>query len=142
MTNFYMPVEQTLLLGASSEKRPMPLSLWRDYQIRHGMERAVLLDDQGVLALTKELSERELMPLLAVSIEHPFVAPGSESGEVDNRVLKGFAYDAYEHLATFFGDSDWNGWTIAPYYSQDDDMRLTMNVGLFVDESFRETVVE
>lgn len=129
---------------------PIPETVWRDDEVRRGIEHALGLEAECVRTITKTLREQGLSSLHSVQLQYPYKAPDVErvpcsmsSKELEtNRLLQTFAYDAYDALAQHFRYNDWRGWFIAPYFLAGDDRHSVMQLGVFVDETFITEVVE
>lgn len=129
---------------------PPPETLWRDGEIRRGMEYALRADDVSVAEITKQLVSHELEPLLSVEVRYPYQMPPSvykpgcmtNNQEEENTILREFAFDAYDCLAAHFSTDKWCNWFVAPYFAHGDDTRSSVNIGVFVAETFNWEVVE
>ena len=106
------------------------------------MDIALQQSPDDVQEISKLIQEAGLTPLRSVQIAHPYAQPPvvytpgcmSQVQESDNVRLKDFAFDAYDSLRDYFGDTRWAHWFIAPFYDSGDDTHETYSLGVFVDE--------
>lgn len=113
-----------------------------DWAIRTMMERALRYSDEEVLIITKELAEVDVKALHSVELSRPFTTPALSDTGSNNSLLKEFAFDAYDVLNGHFGFIEWTDWFIAPYFDLGDDLGDRFWLGVFVADTFDETVVE
>jgi hypothetical protein len=119
----------------------------RDWAIRTMMVQAVQYSYESVLTITKELGEADVKLLHGIELNRPFVMPqpvvcGLAGAGSHNEAMRVFPFDAYDALAEHFESAGWENWFIAPYFSAGDDAGDSFQLGVFVADTFNETVVE
>lgn len=144
MSELYKPNNKLPPPNSDPEKAspPIPITVWRDCEIRRAMEFSVLQSEQKIQFSTKEIQASGLLSLLGISLNLSSVSLGAHLPGASNDKLKMFAYTAYDVLDKHFQETDWHDWYVAPYFVEGDDTRRTFNLGVFIDENFNQTVVE
>lgn len=152
------PLAPPIIWGKERYIVPPSKNTWNDAEVRRGMEFSLRSSADTVLEITKFLIDSELSPVTSLAgdaivsapLAIPYTMPPSvyvasevnEEAVNNNNFLKDFATKAYDALDESFGTNPWDGWFIAPFFGIDDDTQETFQLGLFIDEGFRQTVVE
>ena len=137
----FMPRAGQELFNSCEQLKSMPESIRHDWQIRTSVELALKLDDEAVMMVTKELFQRDIIPIHALELSGPIFLPSKDGVGSHNTELRAFAFDAYDALNSYFGQQQWLNWCILPYHAAGDDTNQIINLGVFA-EFFDGTVVE
>lgn len=120
----------------------IPESLWRDNEVRTAVEHALVMGSQDVLEVTKFLYEEAPIQLISTVLCYPYVMPPrvftegcrSSKDREQDMLIRDFVDDGYMALRQQFGESEWTGWFVAPYFLSGNDSGDHFALGLFVGQ--------
>ncbi|MBP9738098.1 hypothetical protein KBD20_00245 [Candidatus Saccharibacteria bacterium] len=121
------------------EKRvcdPLPQSMVNDQRIRESMAEVLSWDNEKITIATKQMLEDEMKAIHSVELSLPIRLPSICSEGTHNKLLKDFAFDAFDALHEYYGSpEEWGEWAIIPYFAAGDDMFEVVTLGVFITES-------